>query len=563
MGLRYRIKGWRQRHRRWPWVVAVVLLGMLALGIDVVWSGSSAASDLERAQDELSDGAAALEAGDLTEAANDFAAAESDAAEAVEALGHPGPTLVGVLPWVGDDMNAIRRLSMAARLSAQAGGALVGAAEDVGWDGEGDLPGFAPGGRIDATRIAAAAPALTQAAGYLDLAAQEVAPIDPDSLFRPLRGPAADAKREIAERARQAQRLALGVEVLPTMLGADGERAWLLVMLNTSDPRGAGGYPGAYSILRADGEQVTLDPLQPVATIPRVPAIDAPEEVATRWRSRGALNTFWNTTFTPDFPTAARLMLGIWEAAGGEPVDGVIALDPAALAGLLRVLGPVDTPAWPETITADNVEQILGADTFRTESAAESDAWQSAIGTAVWSEILRRPWPARATADAFSAAIADEHLQVFAVDEQTQAALVELDVDGEVELPADDEPFVVINGLSISRAGFFASFTNEITEETRPNGATVVTVTTTLTNDAPVDCPPSILCGFRPRELGTYAAAVNVYMPVGAQVLSTSTDGGGGLAIEAVEFGRPVVASLVNAEPQGTSVSVVKYEVAE
>ena len=561
MGLRYRFKAWRTRHRRWPWVLGVILLVLLAFGLDVVWSGSSAAGALERANDELLDGAEALETGDLPGAANSFAAAEADATEAVDALAHPGPTLIGVLPWIGDDMDAVQRLSAAARLSAQAGGALVGAAEDVGWDGDGDLPGFAPGGQIDAARIAAASPALTQAAGYLDLAAQEVAPIDPGTLLGPLRRPATDAKREIDERARQARRLALGVGVLPPMLGADGDRAWLLVMLNTSDPRGAGGYPGAYSVLRADGERITLDPLQPAATIPRVPAIDAPEEVAKRWRTRGALNTFWNTTYTPDFPTAARLMLGIWEAAGREPVDGVIAVDPLALAGLLQVLGPVETPAWPETITADNVERILGADTFRTESATESDAWQSAIGTAVWSEILQRPWPARATGDAFGRAIADEHLQVYAVDPQTQEALVELDVDGEVELPADDEPFVVINGLSVSRAGFYASFEHDVAEEVRPNGSTVVTVTTTLTNDAPVECPPSILCGFRPRELGTYAAAVNVYMPIGSLVLSTSTDGGPGLAIEAVEFGRPVVVSLVNAPAQGTSVSVVKYEV--
>ena len=560
MGAGYRFWGWRQRHRRWPWVLAIVVLGILALAGDVLWSGATAAGSLQDTQDRLREGADALEAGDTLAAANAFAAAESDATQAVDALHHPGPTIVGILPWIGDDMEAVTRISTAAQLSAQAGGALVGAAEAVGWDG-GDLPGFAPGGRIDARTLAEAAPALTQAAGYLDLASQEVAPIEPDSLLGPLREPAADAKREIAERARQARKLATATEVLPGMLGADGDRTYLLVSLNTSDPRGAGGYPGAYALMHADGDRVELDQLQPVATIHRVPAIDAPEDVARRWGSRGALNTFWNTTYTPDFPTAARLMLGIWEAAGREPVDGVIAVDPTMLAGLLRVLGPVDTPAWPETITADNVERILGADTFLTESSLESDTWQSTIGSAVWAEILQRPWPSRATGEAFGQAIAGEHLQAYAVDPQTQEALVELDVDGEVEFPPNDEPLVVINGISTNRAGYYASFENELSEEVRPNGSTVVTVTTTLTNDAPTDCPVSILCGFRPRELGTFAAGVHVYMPVGARVLSTSTDGGAGLAIESVEFGRPVVESLVYAEPQGTSVSVVKYEV--
>jgi hypothetical protein len=550
----------RRRRRVWPWLLAAVVLGFLAFGVDVVWMGSSAASDLERAQDELEDGAHALEAGNLAEAENDFAAAESDAAGAIDALGHPGPRLLGTLPWVGDDVHAARRIAEAARLSAQAGGALVEAAAAIGWDG-GDLPGFAPGGQIDADLLASAAPALGRAARSLDLAAQEVAPIDPDTLLGPLRGPARGVKREIDTRAEQARTLALATEVLPAMLGAEGDRSYLLVTLNTSDPRGAGGYPGAYSVLRTDGDRIVLDPLRPVGTIPEVPPVDAPEEVVKRWRSKGSLTTFWNTTYTPDYPTAARLMLGIWEAAGNEPVDGVIAVDATMLAGLLEVLGPVDSPAWPETITADNVERILGADVFMTTSQAESDLWESRIGDAVWAEILTRPWPARPTAEAFGRAVDGEHLQVYATDPQVQDALVTLGVDGKVELPPDDEPFVVVNGLTANRAGFYASYDVEVDETTQPDGTVVTTVTTTLTNDAPADCPPSILCGTGPGARGTFGASVNVYMPVGARLLRTSTDGRPGLAIEAEEFGRPVAVSLVVAPPQGTSVSTVRYEV--
>lgn len=61
----------------------------------------------------------------------------------------------------------------------------------------------------------------------------------------------------------------------------------------------------------------------------------------------------------------------------------MIAADPNLMADLLRVVGPVDTPAWPETITPDNVEQIMVADTFRTESPTRSDALQTAIGSAL------------------------------------------------------------------------------------------------------------------------------------------------------------------------------------
>ena len=70
----------------------------------------------------------------------------------------------------------------------------------------------------------------------------------------------------------------------------------------------------------------------------------------------------------------------------------------------------------------------------------------------------------------------------------------------------------------------------------RPDGSRVTTVTVTLTNGAPSDCPPSILCG-SPEDgpLGAFGAEVHVYMPVGAQVISTTTDGGPGLDPERLD----------------------------
>ena len=62
-------------------------------------------------------------------------------------------------------------------LAAQGGTAYADAADAAGWDGV-TLPGFAPGGHIDAAAIERACPAITKAADLLAQADAELAPVD-------------------------------------------------------------------------------------------------------------------------------------------------------------------------------------------------------------------------------------------------------------------------------------------------------------------------------------------------------------------------------------------------
>ena len=78
---------------------------------------------------------------------------------------------------------------------------------------------------------------------------------------------------------------------------------------------------------------------------------------------------------------------------------------------------------WPETITKDNVQQIVGADVYKTTSGATSDAWELGIGKALWAAVLTRPWPMQAMSAALSAAAKGRHLQVWSPDPSAEATL--------------------------------------------------------------------------------------------------------------------------------------------
>src|SRR3954469_13009410 len=343
----------RRRKRLWPWIILGILAVALIVGVDLAWAGSNAYDGFTRARSDLSAGGTALQSGDIAEARNLFDSAASDAVQARDALGHPSVKLLGWLPWFSGDVDAAERGATALELAARSGTSYVDAAEAIGWDGS-TVPGFSPGGHIDAAAIRRAQPSMTQAADLVGQADAELQPVDAEGLTPPLDREIADAPAEIHAPAGQASVAADLTNILPSMLGAGDPRTYLLVTLSTSDLRGAGGYPGVYGLLHVDGKRLALSALAPTSAIPGVKPVPGPAEEKRIWGWTGIDRFFWDTTYTPDFPTAARFMQGIWKASGGEPVDGVIAGDPSLMSAFLSVIGPVETPAWPQTITAEN-----------------------------------------------------------------------------------------------------------------------------------------------------------------------------------------------------------------
>ena len=239
-----------------------------------------------------------------------------------------------------------------------------------------------------------ATPALDRASALFSRAGAELTSIRTEGLLGPVRDAVVAARTLIADRRRLAVRAAELTRLLPPFLGAEGPRRYVILMMNLSDPRGSGGYPGSFGVLRVAHGAIQLQDLEPTSVLGKVPAIDPPsKEYAKRYGPFGGLTTFIASTYSPDFPTTARVFMQMWEASGRPPLDGVIAGDQVLLSSLVGVMGTVDSPVWPDPITTANATQVLGADTFLTVSQQRSDHWQSALGTALWQALLSRPLP--------------------------------------------------------------------------------------------------------------------------------------------------------------------------
>ena len=546
------------------WIPRVLALLLVLLVADAIWSATSATRDLRGARDQLTRGGELLVAGDLTGAQAAFSQASTMARGAGSSWDHPAPRLAETLPVVGDDAHAVDALAQAAADAADAGLELTAAARRVGWDGE-QLPGFGTGGKIDAAKIAAAVPGVRAAADLLTSAQANLEAVDTDGLTAPVASATDQALTQISERASTAAKAATTAELLPGFLGADGPRSYLIVMQNLSDPRGAGGYPGSYGLIHTDGHRIRLEELQPTSTIPRVAPVPAPPDIVRLYGDFGATTDFIATTYSPDFPTDARLMLNIWEAAGRPPVDGVISGDAVLMSHLLEALGPVDSPVvepgWPATITSDNVVEVMNRDTFMTTSQTLSDQWQTAIGTALWGALLSRPWPPQALATAVGRAVEERHLQVYSTDPAQQQALTDLGASGEVRFSAHHASLVVLQGFSDNRAGYFVTTKVSSSQRDLPDGAKEVSVTVTLHNAAPTE-PPSILLGTPTFQAtrGLFQAQLQVYLPLGATVVESTVDGGPGfLDLVEEEFGRPMPIQFLDVPAGATTAATFVY----
>jgi hypothetical protein len=561
---RVRIRSRRRRsHRRWRrrlFRVGLLSLGALAVvaTLDVAWVVTTAGRELRATRDRLQQGADALTAGRLDDADTAFTLAGASADRVTGALHHPSSGLAAALPVLGDDVRAVRALAGASALAADAGRELVDAARGASWDGS-TVPGLVSGGVVDTGAIAAAAPALDRAGSLLGRAERALAPVETDGLFGSIADVLVTARRTLASRDRLVTTAGTLSRLLPAFLGDPDPRRYLMVMQNLADPRGSGGYPGSYALLEATGGRIELRRMAQMSTLRSVPRVEAPPDVVSRYARFGALTHFIATTYSPDFPTSARLLMQLWEASGRPAVDGVIAVDSVWMSYVLSAIGPVETPAWPQPITAESVSDLLDRQTFETRSQTRSDRLQNALGAALWSAVLERPLPAQGFADAVARAARERHLQVYSADPGEEQMLDELGASGRIEL-GENPLLVAWDGGVASRAGYFAEKRVDHVATLRADGSADVSVTVTLTNPAP-EGPPSILLGLGAANdvpIGHYAAFVNVYLPPAAEQIDAR---GGSLHLVEREFGRPVVLGLLGAAAGGSDVLRVTYRV--
>lgn len=466
----------------------VVLVAVAAVGAVWIWVKAQQAADaLASARTGVTQIRASLTAGDPAKAQARLDVVQADTARATQATSGPVFALASALPVLGNTPAAVRDVSQAADdLATTALPELVDAgtalSPDVLRTDTGD---------VNLDSFQKAAPLLTSATSSLEQVSTDVGAIDTAMTPAKVSDAVSRLQGEVDDALQQTQNAARAAELVPPMLGADGQRRYFLAVQSNNEARGTGGFFGSFGVISADDGKVDVRQLAPRSklddqTYDTMPLDFGPDYEALYGDDAA---TWANANLSPHYPYAAQLWLKMWQDRTGERLDGVITTDPVTLSYLLEATGPI-TMDDGRVIDADNVVSFTENEIYFLipNDDAARDAYLQEIAEKALNAVVNGRADPRALLDALGRAASERRLLIYSDRGPEQRELAASVVGG--ALPTDDAPFTglaTINGGG-NKLDYYLdqSLTYDLTGCTSDGGRRA-TVTATYTNNAPGD----------------------------------------------------------------------------
>lgn len=549
----------RPRRRRWRHPVAATILIVIGaiLLLVLAWIGirgflgQRALNDAIPVADRLT---SAVAAGDFATAQRSAKTLSAHTGDAAALTSDPVWRAVEVVPWVGDNLRAVRTAAGSSdQIAKNVVRPLVAAGAAV------DLRSLAAaGGKIDLAPIVAAQPAVAKAHAAFVAAHAGVASIPTDTLFGPVAQGVHRLSGLLDRAAPGMDAIANATRLLPSMLGADGPRDYLLAAQNPAELRATGGLIGAVALVHADKGTITLQRQAAGSSIGPWKAAVADVPLSTQGLYGPLVGRFWqDANLTPDFPLAAATASQMWITANGGTVDGVVAVDPVVLSALLKATGPVDLPTGDRLTAANAVPLLLSEVYQRYEQPADQDTFFAEAASAVFGRLAAGGADGAKLVSALAQAGESRRVLIWSAHDGDQKVLSGTTLAG--ELPDSDASTaaigVYLNDATGAKMDYYLSAkvaAGAAVCRADKTPSTVVRVT--LTNRAPADAATALTryvtgggtSGVAP---GTIRTRISVYGPNGGLLAATLSGGSAYPTVAGVDQERPVSLATVDLAP--------------
>ncbi|MFE7195787.1 DUF4012 domain-containing protein [Microbacterium oxydans] len=547
--------------RRWiGWTVGV-LLSLLVIAIGwVAIRGFGAVNDLQQVAKGSAQLKAAIAAGDL-DAAKPLARSISHNAESAHDLtSDPVWHAFGALPWVGPNFSAVSDIAeIADDVSSDALTPLLDVAADF------DLAslGFT-GGSIDLAPFAEIAGPLGTAETALTAAQQQARRIDADATLPPLADAIRTMRSSVTEAATVVGSLHGAAVLLPTMLGGEGPRTYVLAMQNNAELRSSGGIIGAIALLHAENGRITLQTQASTRDFPPLDtALPLSDSTTALFEDRPG-RYLQNITSIPDFREAGAAIATRWQGRFGGTVDGVVAVDAVVAKHLLAATG--DLTFGPFTASSDNVTDILLSQIYAAvpDPAVQDEIFAQAAG-ALFGAALSGAEP-RALLGALADSAAEGRIRIWSAHEDEEAVLADSDLGGTIPADTGDATYVgvLMNDTTGGKMDYYtrASLSTSVgTCQGQPTTQVRVTWTNTAPADAATSLPPYVTAdGFYGVPAGTVRTLIAVYGPEGATPSHIDRDGAEEGVQTAMIGDRSAVQHEVSLAPGESTTITVEFQ---
>lgn len=546
--------------KRWI-LLSVLLIAALA----VAWTGSralQARDHLVAARAALTDARAALSAGALPQARASLAQAAGDARRARDLTSDPVWQSLAVLPYAGRSLRTAAGLAAAADdLTALALPPAVEAADVLDPD---ELR--RSDGSVDLGLVRAAAAPLLSSAQQVSGVRARLEALPRELVVPQVRRARAELLAQVADLDTTARKGAQAAALAPGLLGEEGLQRYMVLVQQPGESRGTGGLPAAYAIVEArDGEldvvaQGSNGSLPPQRRRPQYASV-VPPAFVDRWTSAGVFAFFNNINYSPDLPVVARLLDERWRSGGGQPLDGVVTLDPVSLEELLQGSGAVDVGEG-RTVPADQVQEFLSLGQYQgvEDQGRRKELLQDVAERAV-DRLLTGEGGATLAVENLGRALGSGHMRIASLRPELAAGLRDAGLDG--GLPSGDAPvaYAVVNNLNGGKLESWLSRSVTYNADPCAGDRRRSEIVLTLDSAPPADVPAYVkydVSGKDQQSLTT-RLLTSVYVTRGATLVRAQLDGHE-LIIgrfeddvpvlqQGEEAGRPVFDVMLDLEP--------------
>lgn len=408
-------------------------------------------------------------------------------------------------------------------------------------------------GSFDLAKVTALRPALDRVSQAGSTGRTRMDRLDAAGLVSPLGKATAYLQRQFRILDSSARAGRTVASLLPAMLGAQSPRTYLLVVQNNAEIRASGGLPGSFSVLRATGGKLNLRTDRsgvklPILARPVLPL--SAEELALYGEGMG--KDARETNLTPDFPRTAALLSAMYSRAYGEQVDGVVSVDPVALAMVLKATGPVEVEG--ESVGADNVvAKLLNRTYLRFATNDQQNIYFARAARDIFHALLSGPLDEQHLIRELAHAAGERRLLVWSRHGEEQRQISGTAASGELPEGAKGAPQVglYLNDVTAGKMEYYLTYTGSVRSVSCAKGVQTVEAGLALRSSAPRagrGLPDYVtgLGGHAPK--GTMRMILRIYGP----------HGGSFTALKANE--RPV--KLVTARHRGRPVATLDLQVA-
>jgi len=522
-----------RRRRKWPWIVGasgvlIIAAGLVgAAGLHVYNQAMSLQDELLAAQDLIPTAKTQAESLDIDGATATFDSIAAHTSAAAAITDDPIWKLAAHLPWVGTSVAAATELTAVTDAAITAAEPLLAVA-----------PALAPAnlkpvnGAFPLEALTSAQDAVHTTASEFQNLRSRIDAIDTDGAVGQLVNAKTQLTEQIGSIADVLDTADTLLPIVPTLLGGEGEKRYLLVFQNNAESLALGGSSASQTLVRADAGKIEIVDQGSSQTYDEARVdVDLPDSAFALYGDRyaSAMNL---TPSRPDWPSAAQVMKAFWQRdVDPARIDGVASIDPLALARLLDATGPVKV--GDIELTSENAVDILLHDVYSWWSASQiekTDMFFAAAAAAVFDKLSSGEFDMQKMITAIGDSIEAGNIMYWTDDETVQSVLDDSGSRVTGVLPTSNDEATTVGvyfrDTSASKIDYFMDSDVTVTS-TCTDGTMTLTATATLRLDLTLEESVNLPSYVRSQGWkGTkYRTQVFMYAPPGMEIANVSVEG--------------------------------------